>query len=86
MVVKYKVHELAKDLDVKSNVVIDLLKKFDETPKKSQTSLTSDELDIVFDQLTTEFGVDNFDAYFAAKKPVEKTEAKEEKAEVKEEV
>ena len=72
MVVKYKIHELAKDLDLKSNAVIDLLKKIDETPKKSQTSLTSDELDFVFDQMTKEYGVESFDAYFAAKKPEEK--------------
>ncbi len=83
MVVKYKIHELAKDLDLKSNAVIDLLKKIDETPKKSQTSLTSDELDFVFDQMTKEYGVESFDAYFAAKKPEEKApeEAKEVKAE-----
>ncbi len=83
MVVKYKVHELAKDLDLKSNVIIDMLKKIDETPKKSQTSLTSDELDFVFDQITKEYSVENFDAYFAAKKPAEKApeEVKEEKAE-----
>ena len=84
MVVKYKVHELAKDFDMKSNYVIDLLKKFDETPKKSQTSLTTDELDIVFDQITSEFSVESFDAYFAARKPAEKAEeaaaAVEEKA------
>ena len=72
MVVKYKVHELAKDLDLKSNSVIDLLKKIDETPKKSQTSLTTDELDFVFDQITREYEAENFDAYFAAKKPAEK--------------
>ncbi len=83
MVVKYKVHELAKDLDIKSNAVIDLLKKFDETPKKSQTSLTTDELDVVFDQITREYSVENFDGYFAAKKPEEKpaeTETGEEAA------
>lgn len=70
--VKYKVHELAKDFDIKSNVIIDLLKKFDETPKKSQTSLTTDELDVVFDQITKDNSLENFDSYFAAKKPVEK--------------
>ncbi len=80
MVVKYKVHELAKDFDMKSNAVIDLLKQFDETPKKSQTSLTSDELDIVFDRFTTEYSVENFDSFFAAKKPEEKPQT-EEKAE-----
>lgn len=71
-IVKYKVHELAKDFDIKSNVIIDLLKKFDETPKKSQTSLTTDELDVVFDQITKDNSLENFDSYFAAKKPVEK--------------
>ena len=86
MVVKYKVHELAKDFDMKSNAVIDLLKQFDETPKKSQTSLTSDELDIVFDRFTTQYSVENFDSFFAAKKPEEKPQVeeksvKEEKAE-----
>ena len=35
MVVKYKVHEVAKDFDVKSNAVVDLLKKFSDTAKKS---------------------------------------------------
>ena len=80
MTVKYKVHELAKDLDVKSNVIIDLLKKFDETPKKSHSSFTSEELDIIFDQLTKEHEVENFNAYFAMKKPEPKAE-KAEKAE-----
>ena len=78
MVVKYKVHELAKDFNMKSNAVIDLLKQFDETPKKSQTSLTSDELDIVFDRFTTEHSVENFDSFFAAKKPEEKPQVTEE--------
>ncbi len=84
MVVKYKVHELAKDFDMKSNAVIDLLKQFDETPKKSQTSLTSDELDIVFDRFTTQYAVENFDSYFAAKKPEEKPQTEEKTEEVKE--
>ena len=77
MVVKYKVHELAKDFDMKSNAVIDLLKQFDETPKKSQTSLTSDELDIIFDRFTTEHSVENFDSFFAAKKPEENPQTEE---------
>ena len=74
MVVKYKVHEVAKDFDVKSNVVVDLLKNFSETPKKSQTSLTTDELDIVFDYFTQDKSVENFDAFFSMKKPEEKSE------------
>ncbi len=85
MTAKYKVHELAKDLDVKSNVIIDLLKPFDETPKKSHSSFTTDELDILFDRLTKENEVENFNAYFSMKKPDPEAEkrAAEKKAEEK---
>ena len=71
--VKYKVHEAAKDFNVKSNVIIELLSKFSDTPKKSQTSLEEWELDILFDYFTTKNAVENFDAYFAMKKPEEET-------------
>ena len=69
VVVKYKIHELAKDFNLKSNKIIDLLAPYSDTPKKSQTSLTSDELDIVFDKLTKENSVENFNAYFAMERP-----------------
>ena len=68
--VKYKVHEAAKDFNVKSTVIVDLLSKFSDTPKKSQTSLEEWELDILFDYFTQQNSVENFDAYFAMKKPV----------------
>ncbi len=70
-VVKYKIHELAKDFGMKSNVFIDMLKDYSDTPKKSQTSLTTDELDIVFDTITEQNQVENFDKYFSMTKPVE---------------
>ncbi len=73
-VVKYKIHELAKDFDLKSKKVIDLLTPYSEGEKKSQTSLTADELDIVFDVLTQENSVSSFEAYFAMKKPEPKAE------------
>ena len=69
--VKYKVHEAAKDFNVKSNVIVDLLAKFSDTPRKSQTALEEWELDILFDYFTQQHSVENFDAYFAMKKPVE---------------
>ena len=69
LVVKYKICELAKDFGMKSNVFIDMLKDLSETPKKSQTSLTTDELDIVFDTITKDNQVENFDRYFAMTKP-----------------
>ncbi|MBQ6421880.1 MAG: translation initiation factor IF-2, partial [Clostridia bacterium] len=69
MVVKYKIHELAKDFNVKSNVVIDMLAAFSDAPRKSQTSLTTEELNYVFDRLTQAHAVERFDAFFAMKKP-----------------
>lgn len=82
MVVKYKIHELAKDFNIKSNIITDFFKSRGDETKKSQTVLTSDELDLIFDHLTQTNSVDSFDGYFAMKKPEEpKTEetAKEEK-------
>ncbi len=69
MVVKYKIHELAKDFNIKSNIVTDFFKLRGDDTKKSQTVLTSDELDLVFDHLTQLYAVDSFDGYFAMKKP-----------------
>ena len=68
-VIKYKIHELAKDFNLKSKKIIDMLTPFSDSEKKSQTSLTADELDIVFDKLTKEYSVENFDKFFAMKKP-----------------
>ena len=70
-VVKYKIHELAKDFDLKSKQVIDLLAPYSEGEKKSQTSLTADELDIVFDLLTQTHSVASFDAFFAMERPAD---------------
>ncbi len=65
MINKYRVHEVAKDFDVKSTVIIDLLAKYFESKKKHMTALEEDELDIIFDTFTLERQVESFDAYFA---------------------
>ena len=61
---KYRVHEVAKDFNVKSNGVIELLGKYFEDPKKHQTALTDDELDIIFETFTQDKSVESFDEYF----------------------
>ncbi|MCD7827002.1 MAG: translation initiation factor IF-2 [Clostridiales bacterium] len=61
---KYRVHEVAKDFGVKSNGVIELLGKYFDDPKKHQTALTSEELDIVFETMTQQNQVESFDEYF----------------------
>ena len=65
MMIKYRVHEVAKDLDIPSKQVIDLLGKYFETPKKHMTALTEEELNVVFETFTQKNQVENFDAYFA---------------------
>ncbi len=87
---KYRVHEVAKDFNVKSNGVIELLGRYFEDPKKHQTALTDEELDIVFETLTQMKAVASFDEYFKvtaekkeepAKKETKDEPAPEEKAE-----
>ena len=51
IMIKYRVHEVAKDLGVASKDVIALLNDFLGEQKKHMTALTDDELNIV---LTTE--------------------------------
>lgn len=61
---KYKVHELAKDFELPTKEVQDILAGvFGE--KKSQTSLKEEEIDYVFDVVTQNNQVESFDAYFA---------------------
>ena len=59
-VTKYKLGELAKDLNMKAKDFTDLL----GDTKKSQTPLTEEELNLVFETLTKKYEVKSFNAYF----------------------
>ncbi len=65
MLIKYRVHEVAKDFGLQSKEVVELLKKYFPTAKKSMTALEEDELDVIFDYLTQNNQVESFDEYFA---------------------
>ena len=80
---KYRVHEVAKDFNVKSNGVIELLGKYFEDPKKHQTALTDEELDIVFETFTQDRSVESFDEYFRVTAEKKEEPKKENKAEEK---
>ncbi len=82
---KYRVHEVAKDFSVKSNGIIEMLGKYFEDPKKAQTALTDEELDIIFETLTQEQQVADFNEYFkvTSEKKEEPKPKKEEPAEEK---
>lgn len=67
MLIKYRVHEVAKDFDVPSKDVVELLKKHFGETKKHMTALTEDELDVVFDYYTQKNALESFDSYFAVR-------------------
>lgn len=67
MFIKYRVHEVSKDLNVPSKDVVELLKKHFGETKKHMTALNEDELDVVFDYYTQQMALENFDGYFAVR-------------------
>ena len=80
MMIKYRVHEVAKDLNVPNKEVLDILGKYVKEPKKHMTALEENELDIVFDKFTQDHAAENLDAYFATRnQPKEAPAAAEEK-------
>ena len=82
MINKYRVHEVAKDFDIPSKKVVELLAKYFEEPKKHMTALEETELDVIFETFTQENQVENFDEYFASgQKEKEKKEAEKAAAE-----
>ncbi len=83
MINKYRVHEVAKDFDVKSNLVLDLLGEHFDGQKKSMTALEADELDVIFEKFTKDHEVEDLNAYFNLVKPEKKEKAEEPAAEEK---
>ena len=76
MLVKYKLNDLARDLNVPNKQIIDLLAQGGAEAKKSTAVLTEAELNRVFEHFTTQHQVADFNAYFAsAPKPEEKKPA-----------
>ncbi|MGN0633131.1 MAG: translation initiation factor IF-2 [Oscillospiraceae bacterium] len=74
---KYKLSELAKDINVSSNDVVSCLSKLNEEPKKTASMLTPEEVSFVMEYFTQQNQVESFDAYYANNvKP--KAEPKEE--------
>ncbi len=79
---KYRVNELAKDLNISTNDITDVVQEYFGVQKKSQASLSEDELSVVLEKYSQKNQVNNFNSYFAsASKP--KAEKKEEKPEEK---
>lgn len=72
MMNKYRVHEVAKDLEVPGKELLSfLIEQFPAEQIKHMTALTEAQLDLVFEKYTQEKNVENFDAYFAMAKAPE---------------
>ncbi len=86
MMIKYKVKDVAADLNVSAKDVIAVLEKHCNVTKKTMASLDENELNVVFDYFTQKNSVENFNSYFAVRdKAIEKAEQEvlERKAEEK---
>lgn len=79
MTKKVKLADLAKDLNVASQEIIDFLSQVQETEtkKKVGTVLTEEELNIVLEQYTQKNEVKDFNDYFNSKNEKKKNNAKE---------
>ena len=78
--VKHKINEIAKDFATDSKKIIAIVGQISEEPKKSVSVLTEAELDYIFETLTQEHAVKDFNEYFSTAKPVEEPVKKPAKA------
>ncbi len=77
MEIKYRLHEVAKDLNVPNKEIIALMEKYFGETKKHMTALTDEELNVVFEHYVSQTG-DSPEpgAYFATQNRPKKEEAK----------
>ena len=95
MAKKFKLSEVAKDLNMSAKDLIGFLEEKTGSKKSSSSSVTEEELNLCLEYYSQQKSVDSFDAYFATrndprpepkaeeKKPAKKTKPAEPKAEKK---
>lgn len=77
---KNKLNEVAKNFNMQSKALIELLGKYFDGEKKSQATLEDKEMDVIFDVLTKQHSVESFDDYFAMQKENKEPAPKKETA------
>ena len=65
--VKYKIREVAKDFDMPTKSVMNMVTEHFEAPKSSAQVLSDDQLNLVFDLITKENQIDSVEEVFAAR-------------------
>ena len=63
--IKYRVHEVAKDFNLGTKEITDILTKYAKTPKNHMQVLEDSELAIIFDYLTQHRPVDSIESIYA---------------------
>ena len=72
MLVKYRVHEVAKDFDLSSKDITEILTEYATTPKNHMQVLETSELDVIFEYLTQHHQLSSLEQVFQVKKAPEK--------------
>ncbi len=83
MIEKIKIKDIAKDLDVKANEIVDVLAQFSGSKKSSSAIVDENELDLIFESFTKKFEVESLDGYFEMKSVPDTETVPEEKPEEK---
>lgn len=79
MIIKYRVHEVAKDFNVPSKEVIEIIKAATGAEKKHMTALNEDELNVVFEHFSRAKQVESLDEYLSGKLDIKMADTKRKK-------
>jgi translation initiation factor IF-2 len=66
---KYRVHEVAKDFNLTTKIITEILSKYATTPKNHMQALTVAELDVIFENLTSTNQIDSIEEIYAVASP-----------------
>ena len=66
---KYRIHEVAKDFKVPTKSIIEILTKYATEPKNHMQVLTVEELDIIFEYLTSNNQIESIEEIYAVESP-----------------
>ena len=64
--IKYRIGEVAKDFDLPTKAVTEIVTKYFEKPKSAQQVLTEEQLNVIFDVITQQNQIESLEAVFAA--------------------
>ena len=79
--IKYRVHEVAKDFDVTSKVITEILTEYATTPKNHMQVLEDEELNVIFEYMTQHNQMASIAEVFADTQPKQEEKSAQKKGE-----